>query len=539
MNERTILNRAKGEGFLQSIWKHLVVILLPLLLTSMAMARENKFLIIHLDAISSVDFFRELEAGSLPNIAGVFADGQQVRYGLTLYPGGTEIIYPRLKAGLDNSTHHSVGWGYLDRDTGRKIGDIPIFLDMFSGFTRHNRHQFLLGIPGFHHLAGLSLLNLERLWETHDVVEFFWFNTDVMGHLSGNKAHLTSLKTFDYYLGMLHRSGKLDGANIVLYSDHGMTTENIQVVPHHKLIPAVLGDQLLHFAYPNVYLKDPSQRYSLAQELVTTTELDLTLVSLGQERIRGYFSGGYFEITRQGPKYKYQYWEQDYFGYDALGYSGEFLSKEDWLRLTKDHLYPAVPPNLFGYLNNPYVGDIVTVLNTPKIPYAIRAQKGNHAGLKNTDLLVPLLYAGPAFAEMEPFEEFWLHELYTENLPMIDFAQKPDRENYSISLAYPLASQVVLSPGYRWRLGLDLSLDKIEPWVQYDIYRSFLSRVWLGAGWHGKLQSHLEIEGFLGDFSLVWRKRYGEASKTQVRWRLAEQVKLKVSKDSVGLTFLF
>ncbi len=78
-----------------------------------------KFLIFHLDAVSSQNFFQYMEEGYLPNLKAVFEDGHMIHYGLSLFPGGTETIYPRLKEGLDNSTGDSVGWGGYDRDKER------------------------------------------------------------------------------------------------------------------------------------------------------------------------------------------------------------------------------------------------------------------------------------------------------------------------------------------------------------------------------------------------------------------------------------
>ncbi|GAJ08334.1 unnamed protein product, partial [marine sediment metagenome] len=62
-----------------------------------------------------------MEDGYLPNLKAVFNNGHIIHYGLSLFPGGTETIYPRLKKGLDNSTGDSVGWGYYDRDKERVI----------------------------------------------------------------------------------------------------------------------------------------------------------------------------------------------------------------------------------------------------------------------------------------------------------------------------------------------------------------------------------------------------------------------------------
>lgn len=525
--------------FMQTVCKLLITLTLFFSFVLPIQANDDKFLIIHLDAVSSVDFFHQLELGSFPNMEAIFESGQRVKYGVSLYPGGTEIVMPRLKQGLDNSQHRSVSWGYYDRETGKKYGGVSIFFDMFGGFARHNRHQFVLGFPGLHHLAGLSLLNIEYLWENHNVVEFFWFHTDAVGHFFGRKSHLNSVKALDYYLGVAEKAGKLQEINIVIYVDHGMSMDGVKVVRPVPQVSKIIGDALLYFVYPNIYLENPELKADLAEELIDKGSFDLALLNLDSETMGGYHADGYFKITKQGSKYAYEWWGRDYFSYDSLGYAGAYLSKEEWLSVTRDHLYPAVPPNIFNYLSNPYVGDIVAILDRPHIPYSIHTSRGNHNSLTNTDLLVPLLYTGPAFAEVEPFEEFWLHELYTEKLPMIDFTQKPRRENHFLFLAYPLQAQVSLSPSYRHRLGVDISPFGIEPWVQYDVYRSFLSRVWVGAGWRGKFQPHVEIEGFLGDFSLVWNKRYGETSETKVRWRLSEQVNLKISKNSLGVEVAF
>jgi hypothetical protein len=70
-----------------------------------------KFLIFHLDAVSSQNFLQYMEEGYLPNLKAVFENGHTIRYGLSLFSGEIETIYPRLKEGLDNSTGGTVGWG--------------------------------------------------------------------------------------------------------------------------------------------------------------------------------------------------------------------------------------------------------------------------------------------------------------------------------------------------------------------------------------------------------------------------------------------
>ena len=130
------------------IWMLLLLFSVSFLfLPLIAEAKENKFLIFHLDAVSSVDFYAQLEAGNLPNIEALFADGRFVKYGLSLFPGGTEMIYPRLKKGLTNSEGSIVGWTRWDRETKKSIHNLETFSEMFSNFSRRNKHQFLLGLP--------------------------------------------------------------------------------------------------------------------------------------------------------------------------------------------------------------------------------------------------------------------------------------------------------------------------------------------------------------------------------------------------------
>ncbi len=519
-----------------------LVLIIFVLVCSTALGREraDKFLVLHLDAVSSADFFAELEAGGLPNIAELFQNGQKVKHGLTLYPGGTEIIMPRIKEGLDNSQGNSVGWGYLDRETGAEIGDVPIFLEMFSGFSRRNRHQFVTGIPVFHHLAGLSMLNIERIWETQDVVEFFWFHSDVMGHLSGREAHLKSIRTFDRYLGLAAQRGKLDGANLVLYTDHGMTTEGVETVRHETIITQIVQDELRYLAYPNIYLHDPGQKDHLAQEIAEQTAIDIALIKVSDEVVRGYTAHGHFEIAHKNGRFAYRFVGEDYFGYADLGCADTFLSKDEWLRQTKEHIYPAAPPNLFSYLSNPRVGDIVTILNPPKIPFALRAQLGNHAGLKASDLTVPLLVTGPAFEDLASIEEFWLHELYSVHLPMIDFRAKASRERHMINLSYPASVELTLSPAYRWRAGLAISEQGTKPWLEYDLYSSFLTRIWVGALFDDhRLNWQMRVEGFVGDVGVSWLKRGDQEGQFRFHWRFVEQAEITVSKEMVGVSLVF
>lgn len=95
----------------------LLGLLVVLLAVSAGVGASSPCLIFHLDAVSSPVFFRELEAGNLPNIERLFAGGIHIKHGLTLYPGGTEVIYPRLKMGIGNDQGRTVSWGLVDPET--------------------------------------------------------------------------------------------------------------------------------------------------------------------------------------------------------------------------------------------------------------------------------------------------------------------------------------------------------------------------------------------------------------------------------------
>jgi hypothetical protein len=99
----------------------IVIILLSFPVTGEA---SPKFLILHLDAVSSQNFFQYMEDGDLPNMKAFFEDGHMIHYGLSLFPGGTENAVPHMKEGLDNSTG-GVGWGYFDRDKEKVIVSFP------------------------------------------------------------------------------------------------------------------------------------------------------------------------------------------------------------------------------------------------------------------------------------------------------------------------------------------------------------------------------------------------------------------------------
>jgi len=55
----------------------------------------------------------------------------------------------------------------------------------------------------------------------------------------------------------------------------------------------------------------------------------------------------------------------------------EFLTRKEWITLTKDHKFIASVPAIFDLLQNPNAGDIVIALNAPKISWYKPNLKGS------------------------------------------------------------------------------------------------------------------------------------------------------------------
>ncbi len=68
-----------------SIFCVLTIVLIPLSFPATG-ETSPKFLIFHLDAVSSQNFFQYMEDGYLSNLKAVFEDGNMIHYGLSLFP---------------------------------------------------------------------------------------------------------------------------------------------------------------------------------------------------------------------------------------------------------------------------------------------------------------------------------------------------------------------------------------------------------------------------------------------------------------------
>ena len=458
-----------------------------------------KFLIFHLDALSSEKFFQYMEDGYLPNIKAVFEEGHIIPYGLSLYPGGTETTIPRLQEGLDSSTGGVGSGGYYDREKERKLPQYKQYLHLLSHIPRRARASFIYGIPGFDNFMFLPLKNIPELLDTYPVIQFFWFTTDALGHFFGEDRYLSSFKRFDSYFGKLVSRLDLDKINLIIYSDHGMSFGEFIDISQEKEIKRVAGENFRFYIHPNVYLINPETKDQIARQIALETEIDFSFYKEDTNKIAGYSAQGkiIFEGNEKG-QIRYLFEDEDVFNYTKDGYWGEWLTALEWLSLTRDNAFPAVPPNIYNLLLNEKAGDIVIVINPPKIPIFKLPYPANHAGVTHTDLLVPILLRGKELEHLYDREEMWLHNLFT-SIPAIDFDNiEPAREKNTFSLwgniedrPYP-GFELSISPAYRWNIALRYDDDIYKGWFEYDLYSSYVIRLWTGAGLEYQEYSNLE-----------------------------------------------
>ncbi|MGE5507544.1 MAG: hypothetical protein ACM3RP_03495 [Chitinophagales bacterium] len=447
---------------------------------------EPRFLLLHLDGIPASLLQRELDAGRLPNLSHAFAGGGCLR-ALSLWPGGTEMIYPRLKGGTGPANGLPVAWTSWDREKSKPFGKVNIFFRLAGALPREARYQLLEGFGRGDLTAGLAMQNLPDLLKTRRVAEFFWFATDGAAHLAGEKALLASLRHFDWWFGKALARLDLSNLNLILYCDHGMVfSRNSISVP--AALQRALGDQTLYYSYPNVYLRDPGQSGRAAEVLAREPEIDFAFFREGSGRVRGFCKQGTLEFVAEGDGLRYD-WQgagPDPFGYAQAGYRGEALSDEEWLKRTAALPFPAVPVQIGRFMANPFAGDVVVVVDPPRRDWTFACPEAGHQGLTADDLLVSVFFTGPDVEPLHGLDTLWLHTLY-QRLPALDLSnQRPAREEDRLALfAGPGEAEAELSPAYRWRAWAAAPLTGFSGGallLEHDVFRTYLGGIWLGAG---------------------------------------------------------
>jgi len=526
----------------------IAIILLSFSITGLA---SPKFLIFHLDAISSQNFFQYMQDGDLPNVKAFFEDGHIIHYGLSLFPGGTENAVPHLKEGLDNSTGIP-GWDYYDRDKERVVRGYINWFRLVSYISRRARACFIYGAPGLDPFSFLPFLNIPELLETYGVIEFYWFATDALGHFMGPKLYEASIRRFDRYFGNIVKKLNLNEVNIILYCDHGMSFGRFINADQRKEIKRIVGDNLKIFLRPHVYLEDPDKKDKVARDIVLESEIDFAFYRDNPHRVAGYSDQGKMIFEEKEGKLRYLFESEDVLGYYSTGYKGEWLTDLEWLSQTRDSKFPGVPPNIYNLLSNEKTGDIVVVINPPKIPVHF-PYPANHGGLANTDLMVPILLKGPQLEHLYGREEMWLHNLYT-NIPELSFENnEPAREKNSFSFwgsgyGEPNSGfEMSLSPAYRWNFALHYSDDIYRSWLEYDLYSSYVMRLWTGAGlqYNGQdldalVQARLQID--LGKIQFNYGGQFTregwEINTKELVYQINDQLALEwLIPNGFGLSF--
>ena len=463
-------------------------VIAAMLLTTLALGlssaqQSDRYLIIHIDAISYETYERALAEGKLPTFERIFAGGV-TRRALTLFPGSTPVIYSRLRTGEANDAGVALGiGGWLDRERDEVYPELLVRRDLVFSAPRRAQTGFAYGWVAFT-LAELSVMNLPALLERYRVVEFFWFATDTIGHLEGIDAQITWLSRLDAAIGRVLPQLDLDDLNLIIYSDHGMSAVDEPVdVP--QVIDDALGGNVRYASYPNIYLHDTSQTAEAARRLGGGAQLDFVVYRVDARTVAGYLDGGYFEVHEHDGAYAYTS-DEDPFDYAAVGYDGSPLDAGEWLALTVEHPYPGAIPNLYRYAQNPNVGELVFGLNPPRFPASLALYEAHHYGIADTDLLVPVWVRGPDLEHLMSDDPLWLHELLQGIEPM---RLEPvfTREEHRIGVAFdPRTPGVQLhaqySPGYRWRINAEASSSgRINGGVEYDLFSDYLFRLWLGA----------------------------------------------------------
>ncbi|TVR16828.1 MAG: hypothetical protein EA391_06525 [Balneolaceae bacterium] len=466
-----------------------------LLFTTEAKSNDDpKFILIHLDAVSSEYFLQELEIGNLPNMHSFFGDQGRIDYTITYFPSKTPTVISSIREG-DNPMESTLpGWKWSNESRENVVGMVGSFLRMAFSKSRLSTSNLLYGLPVFSWMAGPALINTAYYLNDYNILQFYWYNVDTQGHFNGEEAYLEQLAIFDKQFGRLMRRLD-DDVNVIIYSDHGMTFgDGIEIDP---VIEDLLGDDLMVFSYPTLYINTPGRKSEYAKKLVEETEIDYTFFELQENIVQGFHANGSVQFIKNYElgKIQYTYDGTDIFGYSDLGYNGEFLSRNEWLSLTYTSKYPMAPVNIYYHLNNEIAGDIVTLFNDQKYHQTGYSSAGNHGGFTDRDMTVPLLMKGPDVEQLYNKTYYWLPDLFVD-IEGVDFDRRPPRDRHQFSSRYDFrnnrtVTQFSMSPKYRIQYGAtayssDLSnftdFDRVDVWGKADLFRSYLTRLWIGTG---------------------------------------------------------
>jgi len=451
---------------------------------------DPKLLLIHLDAVSYHVLQEEINKGNLPQIEHYFQRTGNLKQAITYYPSKTPFVISNVREGTPSSEGELVGWEIPIYEEFQSVSLVDSFLLMAFSKHRPARGNLFYGLPILNRLNKPALMNTLDLFDEYPVIEFYWYAIDSYGHFYGEEAYREKLREFDSAIGKY--LSKLDNdINVIIYADHGMVFgEGIEI---DKIAMEKFGDEIRAFSYPSVYLYDGNDKDDIARKLVHQTELDYAFFLMDDSTAKGYSDKGTLFFTNEGDTFGYTYQGDDPFEYYKNGYDGEYLDADEWLTFSSELLYPATPAKVFNYLSNPNSGDIVISFDYNKYAKTFYSSKGNHGGFSSSDVMIPILIHGPNIDQIGVSEPLWLQELFAE-VQDFEFRQNPARDRHYISSRYNFRSEsasvtAAISPVYRTNFGADFLMNNnfttpvLETvWGRYDFYRSYLTRIWFGAG---------------------------------------------------------
>ena len=519
-------------------------------LRSAEVSEESRYVLIHLDGISAENFYDNMEAGELPNLADFFYEEKMRGRAITYFPPSTPTIITKLKEGKRPGEGKIVDWDGYSPELGRTYSQLESTAEMISSKGRRSQETFMQGVPGFHIPVGRSLGNLPYLLDDYRILEFYWFSTDFFAHAFGGEAQQRELERFDRDFGRFVEGlddKQLQNLNVIIYADHGMNFG--ELVEVEEDVKETADDYLKAYSYPNIYLEEirgirrsREKKDQLARDVVEQSKLDLAFYRSSAGEIKGYGPESRIRLSLAGEDIdggiSYEYEGRDVFGYYEAGYEGEYLTPEEWLEKTGHLDFPAAPVNLMSLMKNPEAGDIVVVLNPPKFTGGGYVREASHLSLEARDMTVPLLVRGDQLKSLYEEEYIWLPDLFSHKLDVDFDGAEPERENHSLSLwtgAGEAGGSLSLSPTYRVRLGYDnFGGGDSAAWAEYDVYSSYLHRLWLGSGLNephssadltGRLRYDLRLRRLVASYINFFN---GRDSEQRLRYELSSSLDLKV-----------
>lgn len=448
-----------------------------------------KLLLIHLDAVSIHVLQEEIQAGNMPQIEKYFSETGLLERAITYYPSKTPFVISNIRDATPSSEGPLVGWEIPEYKGDESLSLVDSFLKMAFSKHRPARANLISGLPFFHRLNSWSLMNTLDLFDEYPVIEYYWYAIDTFGHFYGEVEYREQLREFDTVIGR-YLSKLDDDINVIIYSDHGMVFgKGVEI---EKEIKEEFSHIVETFSYPSVYLHENVHIDEAAQTLLRETELDFTFYKLDLTTVKGYSENGVLYFTFRDNAVRYTFEGEDPFNYYSNGYEGEYFTADEWLLFSYELNYPATPVKVFNYLMNPNSGDIAVSFNDQKYAKTPYSSMGNHGGFSATDLLVPVMVRGPDVDYIGDFEVLWLQELFNE-VQDFEFKQNPSRDRHYISSHYSFRNEsttltAAVSPIYRTNFGTDFSFDNHSSlnldtiWGRYDLFRSYIARLWFGGG---------------------------------------------------------